>query len=1484
MNRIDAVETEVTGAGTAEDLESAAEIAKTWAILHRPRGQCDVFFTRVSGVRRALDRLETSIASQQAEVNDESESNSLQGVLLEVGKISRLMASTIADLNNERKRLNRLPRILGGQGGEELRVAAIAATYLGATGAEFSVRSLRRFLQAVQSYDSLNIEELWSISMLLKFCLVELTLHEAGSLISDCDLDVVPSLRVVLRSFKAVSSADWVETLEPIVSMDRVLDQDPAEMFKLMDTDSRDLYRRRISYVSWYSDCTEARVAQIALELAREGAETPASDPRIQNRRIHVGYYLLDRGFVQLASRVGFHPPFFHRIQQAIRKHNEDVYLTTVSILTVLIIAAAIFHSVPIFRTFFGLALAITALLLPASQAAVEFVNHAISALFKPEGLPKLDFSKEVPADCATLVAVPCLLLNERQVRGLVNDLEVRFLANRDPQIYFALLTDLPDSITKPNVGDSHPLVSLAGALVDDLNERYANSGDLPFILLHRYRLFNRRQGVWMGWERKRGKLLDLNCLLTGGNDAFPIKSGNIEALKKIRYVLTLDSDTQLPRGTAARLIGAMAHPLNQAVVDPKRRIVTEGYGILQPRIGIAARATARSRLAILYSGQTGLDIYSRAVSDAYQDLFGEGIYTGKGIYEVETLNAVLKGRFPKNTLLSHDLIEGAYARAGLAADVELLDDYPSHYSAYSRRKHRWLRGDWQIAQWVFSKVPDETGHPVPNPTSYIARWKIFDNLRRSMVQPLFFLLFVAGWFRLRGGPAYWTLTALVLLFLPSSAQLCFTLGRALGSSQLRELKKAVATFRRSCLVTFIDLVLLAHQMLLAVDAIARSIVRLFVSGESLLEWETAAQAESSRTKSSPVDWYLRLTPVLAIAIGSLVWIKTPQPEMLVCSIPILLLWALALPITFWLDATPQAQNSVDSADKEFLSSQALLSWRYFAQFGTERHSYLIPDNVREENFCDAPRVSPTNIGLLLNSRQAALQFGFLTAPEMADLTCKSLSSIACLKKFRGHLYNWYDTHTLVPLSGAEFISTVDSGNFAASLYSLAGGVRLIRKQPLLLISSFSSLRVYWKLLTAERKRSKEIRKFPLPSETDNIDSWIAWLPAAHALLETEVQSFADHERENWWLIETRNRLKSLLVLLQDYLPWTRAEFYGLRAIPELGLSEQSANLRLDDASEFAQSLLSRLSCNETLQTADSSLSDTSLRLRKHLEFTVKNLENLKSRLAFIEQESIRIADAMEFEFLIHPERKILSIGYDLKRQQINDSCYDMVASEARIATFLAIAKGDLPQQGWLNLSRNHVRAYGNDLLVSWTGTMFEYLMPALWMRSYPGTLIARSQENCVSVQRAFARSLRIPWGISESGSSRRNDCGDYHYEAYGIPAIALSCEVKAGPVISPYSTFLALGVEPHESIANLRRMVKAGWTGTFGLYESIDYSIDLRSPVITREWMAHHEGMSLIAVLNLLYDNMAQHWFHSNPVVQSAEFLLQERPMNEYC
>ncbi len=1447
-----------------ESLREAARVAAAWEVVPWPRNRSQ-FSDRAEALSTSLRKLEKDFARFPAD-NFPLHQPLRRSAFLEVEKGIRLLRSALADHPREAELL---PRLVSGFTQDEPRLSGLSHLYLATVEYQFRVESLLFFVDELQKHEPLLYREIWQLGTHLKFALLEQLLKDAAVLLdaSDCE-DVAQRAMYCVDSLRQIALVDWAGVLESRITFDAILLEDPIGCYAGMDFESRELYRRRVAFLARHSDYGELRVAQAAMELAKGAKDDVALQARANLRRKHVGYYLLDEGFAALGARIGFHPPLIWRIRESVRASADEFYIGGIVILTILLTALPLFPLAAYDHIWGQLLLALLLLVLPASQASVELVNTVISACFDPAPLPRLDFNAGIADNCATLVAVPTLLLNAEQVRDLFNSLEVRYLANRDTQLHFALLTDLPDSISKPNDKDGHPLVDLAMELTEDLNRRYAGAGRGSFLLMHRHRIFNHRQGTWMGWERKRGKLLDLNKFLTGEFDAFPIKAGNLKALQGIRYVLTLDSDSQLPRGSAARLIGAMAHPLNQAIIDPVSRVVKTGYGILQPRISVTVYSSIRSRMANIFSGQTGLDIYTRAVSDTYQDLFGEGIFTGKGIYELETLHAVLNRRFPRNALLSHDLIEGAYARAGLVTDVELIDDYPSHYSAYSRRKHRWVRGDWQIVQWMFGRVPEESGRMVPNPISFLSRWKILDNLRRSLVDPFLFLYFLAAWMVLPGSPVYWTVLMLVLLVAPALLQFVVSLLRmATATSQTMTIGEAIAGLGRNLLITLLNLLLLPHQALLGFDAILRSLVRGWITGERLLEWETAAEAEVARNRRTPVDRYMAWVPVVSLLLGGALWLDREHRNALWVAAPLLVGWLLVQVLIVWLNRTPGVQKqTLTQAERDRMLGHALRIWSYFDHFGSAAHSHLIPDNVEEEGFREAARVSPTNIGLLLNARQAAYAFGFLMLPEFAERTANSLATIARLAKFRGHLYNWYDTRSGQPLDAAPFVSTVDSGNFVASLLTLAAGTRSLLDAPLLPARVFEVFAVYRLIAPKDDELHAFFREHPTPVKAASTEAWLKWLAASvHALDEAHGSLARD----------MRARMTAINEVITRFAPWMAEPHAELRTFLRCDV-QRLLTTSLAQTMEESESILGQL--RELARQARTEKSDVDSCLEATTQALVAQAE-LAEQLRQIVMQADRLATATEFGFLVHPDRKVLSIGWDVKAGKIHDSCYDMLASEARIATFLAIGRGELPQQSWFRLARDHAYAFGRFALISWTGTMFEYLMPALWMRTWPNTLLAATQNASVRIQKAWARRHRVPWGISESGFAERNDSGHYGYFAWGIPEIALAWEAKAGPVISPYSTFLALSVDPRGAMKNLERMEAAGWSGRYGLYEAIDCIHSRRNPEPVREWMAHHQGMALLAILNLLQDGRVQEWFHANPIVQSVELLLNEMP-----
>jgi hypothetical protein len=1209
----------------------------------------------------------------------------------------RLIRTAEREIRLFSRDLRHFPLVHDAAGKERARVVAVAREYLDSAGNRFSEESCAAFLDGFQDVAVLEMGELWALKPALQCELLERLGMSSESW---------PDL---LHSLRQLGDIPWKDLFEAVNRIDCVLREDPAGAYADMDFDSRDRYRNVIAGLAQHCPMDEHEVAGTALALARR-VEAVSDGSRAAHRRSHVGFYLIDGGLAILRESVGYRAPLADRIRHAILRWPTAFYLVSIELVTFAVVAVML-SGVDRWPLFAGLLL----LLLPATQAAVAFVNCLVTLLVAPKALPRLDFSKGVHEDCTTIVAVPTLLFDEAQVRDLVCDLEIRFLANRDPQVYFALLTDCPDSDRAFDERDG--LADFCGELIEGLNRRYAGS---PFLLLHRHRVYNEKEGRWIGWERKRGKLLDFNRFLRGGFDSFPLKVGDLSILPRIRYVITLDTDTQLPRDSAARLIGTMAHPLNAAVVDPGSQMVVEGYGILQPRIGISVRSAARSRLAALYSGETGFDIYTRAVSDVYQDLFGEGSFTGKGIYEVDVLREVLEDRFPENALLSHDLIEGAYARAGLVSDIELIDDYPSHFSAYSRRKHRWVRGDWQILRWLADRVPDRVLRRVPNPISVISRWKIADNLRRSLQEPSLVMLFLGAWFYLPGRADHWTAAAALMPFLTGYCTLLFSVLRAPRTAHaLRPWGwQTVRAFEDANTSALLFLIFLPHQAMLSVDAIVRSILRMFVTGRKLLEWQTAAEAGAAGRSRAAVDLYLIAVPFLSIVIGALVW--RLHPAALIAAAPILALWASSWVVSALLNRPPRASSrTLRREDAEWLRGYGEKMCRFFSDWSSAANNWLIPDRIREDGEA-AMTLSPTNLGLLLNARVAALHFGVLTLEEFAFETTETLKVIQRMPKHRGHLLNWYNIET-AESAGPRFVSTVDSGNLAAALWTLKQAALKLASEP----------------------------------------------------------------------------------------GWSK----GIE--PETG-----------------------------------------------------------AQLAEIASTCDRLVRDMDFRFLYHRRRKVLTVGYDLDAGRLVPSYYDLLASESRIATFVAIAKGDIPQEAWFHLGRAHTLCAGEPILFSWTGTMFEYLMPTLWMRHYPGTITHKNIRAVVKAQKEYARRRGVPWGISESACVGPD--GNEAYGAFGIPALALNVSSADSLVVSPYSVFLAAATDPAAALKNLKQMEEYGWTGRYGFYEAIDYS--RAGGTVIRSWMAHHQGMSLLATCNLLFDQPFQRYFHAEPRVIATELLLHER------
>jgi cyclic beta-1,2-glucan glucanotransferase len=1409
----------------------------------------------------------------------------------------RFLRGVSKEVRDALKSLQDLPSLQSSRDQSEivLRTYQIASNFLKAVKFKFEEETFGEYVTGIQEVAALEMGELWALKPLLQFVLLEQLGIAAETYMDASETENGPSeippdlpSRIII-SLREISQMEWKEFFEANSVVDRTLRLDPSGAYPCMDFESRELYRNAVSDLVQHTTLSEVEVARGAVLCARKAKERKwGVNQRAVDRRSNVGYYLTDHGALRLKRIVGYRPSLKRRIKDLILGWPEVYYVAGVELTTLVAVFLLLWHLGTVIPLIPGLLL-----LIPASQAAVGLMNLLTVRFVPPRRLPRLDFSDGIPDEFSTLAVVPSMLLNEKEVRHIVESLEVRYLGNRDPNLHFALLTDSPD--TSEPVDEHDDLVNLCSSLIKQLNAKYAEDRQGGFFHFHRHRVYNPQENRWMGWERKRGKLLDLNKLILCEEDNFPVKVGNLSILPKVRYVITLDSDTRLPRDTAYKLIGTLTHPLNRAVIDRKTNTVVEGYGILQPRVGVSIESARKSRLASIYSGETGFDIYTRAVSDVYQDLFGEGSFTGKGIYEVDTFQRVLGNRFPANALLSHDLIEGIYGRAGLVSDIELIDDYPSHFSAYCRRMHRWVRGDWQILRWLLPSVPNFSGRRVPNPITLLSRWKIFDNLRRSLIELNLFLLFLGGWFFFPGGALYWTVLILALLLTPTYIEALISLLQVRRTDNLKGfLKERKNAFVAGHLQVLVMLVFLPHKAFVMLDAIIRTLTRLAITRRNLLEWETAAEAEAGTRRKSAVEVYLALTPWFALAAG--VSLAILRPSALRVAAPVLVLWLMARAITKWINRPPRTRKkSLEPQDVAFLRLASLATWRYFREFSNADVNWLIPDRVQEEPPAVVNVLSPTNLGFLLNARLAALRLGYLTLAEFIQLTEGTILSAKRLPRFNGHFLNWYDVQTLKPLP-PNFVSTVDSGNLAACFWTLKQACLGLINEPILPGETWVGIRDHISLvrqLVSQKTLPPEVVLHiqELASRADRIGDdpadWIKSLPelenqvreAITELSSTKAKTTnSDRSLEadlSWWLSETLARIKSARSCVENLVPWFLREYRHV----QLGDPEQV--ITLASQSSIVPRLERQLN-DLLLQAGDSGASETLQSLRSRLDVAFYQATELSARLQRLAVEADELVMEMDFSFLYNRKKKLLRVGYDIDTHQPARSFYDLLGSEARTATFIAIAKGDIRQEAWFHLGRARALEQGKATLVSWSGTMFEYLMPLLWMRSYSGTMLNEGMLSAVAGQQKYARKRNVPWGISEAAHNTRDDKGIYQYAAFGLPGLAVDPKALKDIVIAPYASFLALLVDSTAAARNLRWMWKNGWCGRFGFYEFADYSTgqapEMKDYELVRCWMAHHQGMSLLAVCNLLTESSLQRWFHQDTLVMATELLLHEK------
>lgn len=1285
-----------------------------------------------------------------------------------------------------------------------------------------------------------------------------------------------------IGSLRFLAAMDWRKFVETHSVVEQTLFRDPAGVYGQMDFTTRDQYRHAVEKLAKSSPLSEGDVARHAILLAHKQADEKGKD----HRGAHVGFYLIDKGQPQLEQAVGMGLSVFERLRRWSGSAAVPVYLGSIIFLTGTFTAG--FLLLASTDGWDGWRLALLGLLsaVASSQLAVTLVNWMATALVIPAPLPRIDLSDGLPPALRTLVVIPTLLQTPQGIDNLVEALEVRFLANRDRHLHFALLTDFQDADQETVPGDDQ-LVMSASAGIDALNAKYSSEHGETFFLFHRPRRWNAHERVWMGYERKRGKLADLNAFLRDGSpDRFSTIVGRPDRLARVKYVITLDTDTQLPRDSARQFVAAMAHPLNRPHFDPTAQRVIEGYGILQPRVAVSLPGTNRSPYARLNASEPGIDPYTRAVSDVYQDLFGEGSFIGKGIYEVDTFERALGNRFPENRILSHDLLEGAYARAGLLSDVQLYEEYPARYSRDVTRRYRWIRGDWQIARWAFPRVPGPNGRNQNNPLSILSRWKIFDNLRRSLVPAVTTSLFVMGWVLL-SPIRLWTLSTLALVLIAPVLSAVVDLFRKPEDVRISQHLTATARATTQQLTqALLTLMCLPYESFYSLGAILRTAWRVWFTRTRLLEWNPSGATDNSRTDLIGAYRSMWVGPALALVTAT--FLMLTRAEALIVAAPMLTLWALSPWFTWWISRPLDRREAKLTADQTiFLRKMARKTWTFFETYVGPDDHWLPPDNYQEH---PAPKVahrtSPTNMGLALLANLSAHDFGYLSAGQLMTRTAHTFASMATLERFRGHFYNWYDTQTLAPLL-PKYISSVDSGNLAGHVMTLRSGFLSLPEHKILSDRAFEGLADTLALLsdalgTAGFTHIEALQK-DLAAACQNRPTTLV---QAHRILTgltaqtDEVAAQLDpasNEEARRWAHALALQCRDTLTELTFLAPWIglpvsaqlSSAFPGLDHVPTL-----RTLARLEG--EWLSAIEQRLETDH-IETEQAWLSD----LQRHLRMGSQRAGERIAECDKLASQSNEFAQ-MEYDFLFDETRYLLSIGYNVAERRRDASYYDLLASEARLCSFVAIAQGQLPQESWFALGRLLTTTGGDPILLSWSGSMFEYLMPLLIMPTYQQTLLDQTYRAAVERQIEYGRERGIPWGVSESGYNMVDVQMNYQYRAFGVPGLGLKRGLGEELVIAPYATSLALMVAPEEACLNLQRLTAEGADGPFGLYEAIDYTPSRlprgQSQVIIRSYMAHHVGMSFLSFAYLLLDRPMQQRFESDPLFQATTLLLQER------
>ncbi len=1280
-----------------------------------------------------------------------------------------------------------------------------------------------------------------------------------------------------ISSLRFLSNTDWRDFVEQTSIVEQILRRDPAGIYAHMDFYTRDNYRHSVEKIAKHCVLPEEGVANIVVEKARENIGK-TNDLRLT----HVGFYLKGKALKKIEKQVHMKVSVMETCRKIAEKIPFFIYVGGIFFISVFACIALVNKAGEQLLNQWQLGAFTVLSFIAVSQFGVSVVNWLVSILARPRMLSRMDFSKGIPEGCRTLVAVPTMLTSTSEINHLVEGLEVRFLANRDANLCFALLTDYTDAKQK-DMPDDKMLIQYAMNKITHLNRKYQRPTNDTFFLFHRDRQWNAKEKKWMGPERKRGKLEDLNAMILGyGKDRFSYVIADEEKITTIKYVITLDTDTQLPRDAAWKMIATMAHPLNQPLYNPKKKRVTEGYTILQPRVANCLAVGDSSIFARIHGNEPGTDPYTKVISDVYQDMFDEGSFIGKGIYEIASFERTLKDRLPLNRILSHDLLEGAYARAGLITDVQLYEEYPSVYITDIQRRHRWIRGDWQIAGWIFPFAPAKNKRLQKNPINPLSKWKIIDNLRRSLVPLAFLLLLLFGW-TISSAPLFWTLVVIGIIFLPTLLHFLWQLVcKPDDALFMQHLIYTARSLKDNFSQQVINFVCLPYEAFVNAGAILLTLWRLFITRRKLLQWSPYKNhplEKKSITDAYKIMWF---APFFAAAV--FIYLSIYLPVTLIQVIPFPGLWFIA-PLVAWYISRPLEEKKISLSVSEtvYLRKLARKIWLFFEQFVTKEDNWLPPDNYQEEPVARvAHRTSPTNIGLSLLANLSAHDFGYITTRELLEFTNRSIITIERMEKYRGHLYNWYDTQTLAPLF-PKYISTVDSGNFVGNLITLEQGLFTLQNQRIVTPDMFEGLldeiRIVNEMskIPVLQKLEKELAD-EIPKQFHSLNDVNNYLLKLEQSL-ADIIAGADKENETGrWLQKIMTHITTIKTDLHSLVPWLLLQpppekfkelVPSLPGIPTL--------IRL---AKIEQSLLNKINA---LYSADNTVTEDEW-LNQYRASIAASGQKAKEMILLAEQLARRCSQlcSVDYDFLYDRSQHLLTIGYNGEEHRRDNSFYDLLASEARLSTFIGIAMGKLPQQCWFALGRQLTNIGTTPVLLSWSGSMFEYLMPQLIMPHYEKTLLDQTTKAVILKQMEYGKKRGVPWGISESGYNMVDANLNYQYHPFGVPGLGFKRGLGEDLVISPYSTVMALMVAPKDAYENLQELKKEGFEGRYGFYESIDYTASrLRRKqkyAIVKSFMAHHQGMSMAALAYALLDQPMQKRFEADVQVKSALLLLQER------